>query len=549
MSAPAASAPRARRRGALAVVAGVGVLAAHAGLAPLLVAWTARPGLRVVADGPRVVEDPGAAGPGGHLLDGASAREEDDGVAPGLVRHRWFTRYRGGVERGVGRVRLLGPFQDVAAPPCGGRLVVGQALLDDGKAGPGTVAEVVARELTAALRTVDVLAAGDFEKVTSLELRWASFVAHPFDASLFPEGTLRSPVPTGYLRIAAIAQFQWVDVPIVVGVVPRLDGGQLAFTVGLRARLDFGNRVLDWVKDRVGGDAIVTRMASGQLDTSLLAALGPPPPLELPDGHTIAIEPCPGRAVEIVEGSHAAVPLRWRLGGPVGDERIRPPAHGPIAWPPPAADRPITLDLDLDGLDGLGYELWRAGYLDQLLDGLDLAGRFNDDPLVQRMLSLRLSPVRLTLPPTLAPAPGDRLRLSLALAVDLGDGELVTPATAWGSFDVGLGAKPAAGDRTSAIAADVALRGLDLTCEPSPGLLVPCYGNVLSAVRGASTDVHATMAEALGGALTELFVDRRLDAGGAPAALAITGARARTITVGSSAMARVELDAHLVPPP
>ncbi len=541
------------RTGGAAVVAGVGLLVAHAALAPALVAWTARPPLRVAADGPAVVDDPRAAGAGGHPLDGVAAREADDGAAPGLVRHRWSVRYRGGVERAVGRVRLLGPFQDVAAPPCGGRLAVGQRLLDDGHGGPGTVAAVMARELSAALADVDNLAAGSFRRLRGLELRWVTLAQHPFELGMFPAGALRAPLPTGYLRAEAVAVFDRVDVPIVVGALPRVDGASLGFTIGVRARLDFGNRVLDWIKDRVGGDAIVTRIANGQLDTSLLAALGPPPPLELPGGRTLTVELCPDRAVDIVAGSHAAVGVRWRLGGPVGDARIRPPAHGPIAWPPPDPAAAITLDLDLDGLDGLAYELWRTGALDQLLTELDLPGRFNDHPLVRDLLSVRLAPVRLAWPPTLAAGPGDRLRLALALALDVGDGALTTPAVAWGLLDVGLGgARPAgaasAGAGPGAITTTVDIAGLELTCEPRPGLLTPCYPDLVAAVGDATTDVHAAMADALGRALTDLFVDRRLAADAAPAALAITGARARGLRVGAQPLIRVELDARLEPP-
>jgi hypothetical protein len=541
-----------RASGAVAVLAGVGLLAAHAIVAPALVAWTARPPLRVRTEGPRVVEDPAAAASAGRTLGGVRAREDDDGAAPGLVRHRWITRYRGGIERTVGRVRLIGPLQDVAAPPCGGRLAVGQRLLDDGRAGPGTVAAVLARELSAALADVDVVAAGEFRRLKRLEVRWATLVAHPYEIGLFPAAALAAPLPTGYLRASAIAEFRFLDVPIVVGALPRIDGGQLGFTVGVRARLDFGNRVLDWINDKVGGDAIVTRMANGEVDRSLLAALGPPPPLALPGGRTLTVELCPGRAVEIVDGASAAVPVRWRLGGPSragDDERVRPAAHPSVAWPAPDPATPITLDLDPDGLDGLAYELWRTGYLDELLDGLELPRRFNEHPLVRDLLSLRLSPMRLALPPTIAAGAGDRLRLALALAVNVADGELVTPATAWGVLDVGLGARASATASPTAIATDVAVAGLDLTCEPEPGLLAPCYPDLVASVRDATGDVHAAMSDALGGALTALFVDRRLTAAGAPAALAIHGARARGLPVGGQAVVRVELDARVDAPP
>ncbi len=542
--------------GATAVLAGAGLLIAHAALAPALVAWTARPALRVAADGPMVVAEPATAGTGGHTLDGVVALEDDDGDGPGLVRHRWRARYRGGVERVVGRVRLLGRFQDLAAPPCGGRIVVGQRLLDDGHAGPGTVAAVVARELSAALATVDNLAAGRFRKLEGLHLTWTSMLEHPFELGMFPASALRAPTPTGYLRAEAIAVFERVEVPVVVTALPRIDGGQLGFIIGVRARLDFGNRVLDWVNDRLGGNGLVTRVARGQLDTSLLAALGPPPPLELPGGRTLVVELCPDRAVEIVAGSHAAVPVRWRLGNvgnATGDLAIRPPAHGPIVWPPPDPAAALTLDLDLDGLDGLAYELWRTGYFDELLAQLDLPGRFNQDPLVQSLLSLRLGAMRLALPPTLAAGPDQRLRLALAVAVELEDGALITPAQAWGLIDVDLAGRPPTGataaTTSSTIATDVDLAGLDLTCEPSPGLLTPCFADLVATVRDATGDVGSTLGGALGDALTALFVDRRLAADLAPAALAITGARAQGRRVGAQAMVRIELDAHLEPPP
>jgi len=45
-------------------------------------------------------------------------RIDDTGAGPGLHRRRWSVRYRGGVERAVGAVQLVGPFQDPRAPGC-----------------------------------------------------------------------------------------------------------------------------------------------------------------------------------------------------------------------------------------------------------------------------------------------------------------------------------------------------------------------------------------------------------------------------------------------
>ena len=527
------------RAGLIATVAGVALAAAHVALVPALIAATARPPLEVRRTGGLVAE-PGAATAVGEVIGGAPAVVGHDGDGPGLVWTRWIVRYRGGVERAVGAVQLVGPLQDVSAPPCSGRLIVGQRLLDDGAAGPGTVAAVIARELTAALDGTENFATGRFVRVDGVRVRWAELGDQPFDLAMFPATALRAPRPTGYLRTEATLAFERVRVPVTLGAIVRLDGGRPAVTVGVRARLDFDSRVLRWISEHVGGDRLATRMASGQLDTTLLAALGPPPPVHLPGGGELVFEPCPDRPVEVRADAYAAVPLRWRLGGPVGAEAIRPPARGPVAFAPPPADARVVLDLDLDALNGLVYELWRAGWLDRQLDQLAIHDRFNRDATVATYLTLRLSPVRLPLPPTLAPGTDGRLRLALALALNLADGPTVTAATAWGALDVGLGAT-AAGDR---LAADVGVTNLELTCEPSPGRLVPCYGDIVAAVRAAAPDAHAGMGAALADALDQLFVDRRLTTDGAPAALAITGVRAHTDAAGA---VRLELDAHVAP--
>src|SRR5204862_85239 len=53
-----------------------------------------------------------------------------DGAGPGIHRVSWRTEHRGGFVDEVGAAQLVGPFQDPARPPCGIRLVVGQAFLD-----------------------------------------------------------------------------------------------------------------------------------------------------------------------------------------------------------------------------------------------------------------------------------------------------------------------------------------------------------------------------------------------------------------------------------
>ena len=96
------------------------------------------------------------------------------------------------------------------------------------------------------------------------------------------------------------------------------------------------------------------------------------------------------------------------------------------------------------------------------------------------------------------------------------------PVSKIGDRLVGLGAgRPTSATSaatTGAIAASVDLAGLELTCAPRPGLLTPCFADLVASVRDATGDVPAAVAAGLGDALTALFVDRRLTADLAPAA-------------------------------
>lgn len=521
------------RVGGLAALIGVALVAGHAALVPSWVAATSRPALFVDDAPPLVAEVAPIPRPA------AGAEVHQDGAGPGLVVTRWQARYRGGVTRTIAAPTLVGPFQDVATPPCAGRLAVGQRLLDDGD---GTIAPIVRRELTAALADLDVVGLGRFRRLETLALRWVGLRDHPFDRAMFPAAALRAPQPGGYLRAKATVVFERAKLVVILGAVPRTDGGTLGFTIGLAVHVDVDNRALQWIADRIGVDRLATKFARGQLDTALLAALAPPPPLPLPGGGELIIEPCPDRPVEVVADRYAALALRWRLTAPVATEdgvAIRPPRRGPVALPPPRPEAAITFDLDLDGLNGLLYQLWRTGYLDRELDRLDLAGRFNRHPVVASFLTLRLSPVRLALPPVVAPAPPDRLRLDLVTALAIADGA-GAPTEALALAGVALGLTGTAG-----ITTEVALAGLELTCRPAPGRLAPCYGDVVDTVRAESGEAPAALGAALSTALTELFVGQRLVTDQAPAELAIVGARAATVAAGAGV--RLELDARIAP--
>src|SRR5256885_1501830 len=100
------------------------------------------------------------------------AETEPAPAGPGLVRRRWRTEYRGGFTREVGATQLVGPFQDPAAPPCSGRIVVGQRLLDQ-------LAAPMAAMIDGELRGETIFPVGDYHRLRQLALRWARLEAPP----------------------------------------------------------------------------------------------------------------------------------------------------------------------------------------------------------------------------------------------------------------------------------------------------------------------------------------------------------------------------------
>ncbi|MCE9574567.1 MAG: hypothetical protein K8W52_15575 [Deltaproteobacteria bacterium] len=534
-------------RRALAVGLGAGVVAAHALALPRLLAHFARPDLEVAIDGPAVAPSwslrgtaPVDLGPRLTVdLDGAPLTGAP--VAPGLHYLRFTTHYRGGFERRVGAVQLVGPFQDPAHPPCSTRVIVGQRFLDDGHAGPGTVAHAVKAELTRQLRGMSAFPVGDFVRVSDVKVAWAERKRHPEDL-----GLLRKDDPHGYARATATVELDRVSVPITVALIPKLEGDNLRFLVRVRAKLEFGNRFFDWVSDRFDGDAFATNLAREQIGAGLITALGPPPPLELPGGHTLRFRYC-GEAPSIGNNGYASLPLAVAIGDATGAEHVLPPRYGAASTVPPVEGTVLALDLDLDALNALLYELWRVGYLDAELERVGLHRRFNDDPTVQELLSIRLSPVTLALPPVVsarATPTGPGLRLAAAAQLTIGDGDHAVAGRVWGGLDLDFhrGSAPAVG-------VDVGLGPLELTCLPSPHQLVPCYADLVAALRDRAGELHGTLTDAFAAILTSLFVDRKVAAEGMPGALTIRGVRASIPASGPSpenALVRLELDATLV---
>jgi hypothetical protein len=302
--------------------------------------------------------------------------------------------------------------------------------------------------------------------------------------------------PHGYVRISATVVFDRVAVPIVVALVP--DGPGVHFRTAARAELAFDNRVVQWVSDRLGGDKLATRLARRQIDDVLVTTLAPPPPFELDDHQQLQFTYCTD-PIQIAEGAYAALPFAVAFTGA--------PVHVASALPPPTAE-PLSIDLSPDALDALLFELWRTGWLDRRLADAGLDRRFNTDPTVTEYLSVRISAPHLALPPVVTPD-GTKLRLAADARLTIADGATTTTGRLYGALTFGF-------------PASVDVGALELSCERTPSVLVPCYGDLVAALRDRGPDFHGALTQQFLKLLDAIFVDRHV--AGLAADVTINGA-------------------------
>jgi hypothetical protein len=405
---------------------------------------------------------------------------------------------------------------------------VGQRMLDDGIASPGTFAGELARVLDAELRGESVVGLGEYKKVEKVSLQWAQLGNHPEDISLIYAA------PHGYVRARATIVFDRVSVPLVLALILEPSAQKLNFRILARAELAFDNRVMQWLSDKLGGNRLATRLARDQIDASLVTALSPPPPFQLPDGQKLVFGFCNGPP-EIAENAWGALPFSVEIGR--SDRGVLPPRRGPVRHGPLAADTKLAIDLDADALNAILYELWRGKFLDRRLAAAGLDRRFNEDPTVQEFLSLRITPPTLALPPVIAF--GDKLQLHADARVTIADGPANTVGRIWGGLDFTFGAHA-----LEPIGVD--LGALELTCERTPTLLVPCYADLVAALRDRGPQFHGELTRTFGTLLREIFVDRRLHGEGMPADLVINAVSPTINVVAGNGSLRLALDGVLV---
>ncbi|MEO8550197.1 MAG: hypothetical protein ABI678_09485, partial [Kofleriaceae bacterium] len=445
--------------------------------------------------------------------------ETTDGEGAGLRRKRWRVSYRGGFAREVGATQLVGPFQDPDAPACSGRVIVGQQLLDDG------IAPAMQKLLDAQLRGEEIFPVGKYRRIDKLTLEWARFETHVYDAALLGAAG----APHGYLRASARIVFDRVTVPLVLAAIPEQADTELHFRVHAFAQVEVANGILQWLNSKVDlTSKLATRLANHELDAMLVTALAPPPPFDLDKAQQLAFTFC-NEPVEIRDRASGTLPFAVRIGR--APAKILPPR---IDKPATAAiTGPLAIELDVDALNAILYELWRTGWLDRRLAAVGLDRRFNADATVQEYLTVRLSPLRLALPPVISPA-GDHLRLAADARVNLDDHGL-TVGRVYGALDFRF-----AHDLTST----VKLGALELACERSPTTLVPCYADLVDALATRSADFDGALTTAFVDLLRDIFVDRELATGDLPGVLRIRGV-VPTLLPGASGV-HLELDAKLI---
>ena len=450
------------------------------------------------------------------LVDGAPAAPAV--LAPGVHRVEWQAWYRGGFERRVGRTVLAGPLQDPAHPPCGVRLVVGQALLD-------ALAPLLVARVEAGM-------AGQlgFRQVERVEL-----VLDAGDAA-------RVPPRRAGIALTLLLRFSRGRVPVYVRVAPSIVAGRLALTaeVDARVQLDWG-----WLEgtiellgqtERLNG--LVRDVARGEVDLVLGPVecfLSRPPPVPLEGGRELHLAYCESEPITIVQARSLTVPLAVPVLATASGVL---PVRLPGSPPPGPPDAPIAIDISLDAANAVLHQMWSSGALDVLLAGQGLERRFNESQDVRDLLTVRAGAPRLSMPPTLAPShdPERPVALSVEAELLLLDGALRTPARLYGRASLDL--RSGAGQE---VLADVAVTDLALTCVPEPGRLTACYAALFEAARSRSPELHPPLAAALRTWFADLVAGRELGGTVGTPRIVLTSARLTPRIDSQSGWFRVEL--------
>ena len=420
----------------------------------------------------------------------ARAKMSVENLAPGLRRVEWDADYGGGFRQRAAVTVETGPFQH--GPTCGVALLIGQQFLDE------TLAPLARTEIEHGLAGVGHWTIGDFKKVGDLKLKWVK------------GKTL------GGLDVALALVFDRATINVKIGITPILRAGKLALIPDVAAGVQLGSKVIGagaWVASKLGVFD-KDQEARSQVMDLIDGIAGALQSLELPSielpGHagTLPIEFCPDGQIAVVDGAYMAIPLALQADGAIHLKRADK------APPPP--DGPIAVDVDLDVVNLLLHKLWTGGVIDAALDE-KAAQAFNVAEDVQRFLSMRLGRVTVSAPPTVERGTTHLLALAAEAAVELDDGNAVTPGRLFGRIDFDVGA--AGGHMKLRLSPDDVARDLAetvvLTCEPEAHVFQPCFATIVEAalteVRSRRTDVHDWLTTQLENVLDQVVTDYTFD--------------------------------------
>jgi hypothetical protein len=104
-------------------------------------------------------------------------------------------------------------------------------------------------------------------------------------------------------------------------------------------------------------------------------------------------------------------------------------------------------------------------------------------------------------------------------------------------------------DFVFAAASSVDLGALELSCERTPAMLVPCYADLINAIRDRGEAFHGELTQSFAALLNDIFVDRRLSDSALPVDLVIKRASPSTLSSSHNASLHLDLDAELVAKP
>ncbi len=473
-------------------------------------------------------------------LNGKPANLRRASAGPGMHRAEWRVRYKGGFERRVGFTQLVGPFQNLDKPACAARLFVGQSFIDDGKASPGTAVAMVKKIILKEMKDFSQWPVGKFDKITELRAQWVGMDNKKWSEDLHTTITFENlkDLPSGYFGLSAKIRLDDGAVNLKIAILPRIKDKEIDLKAYVNADVTLDNRVYNWVAHRFDIDDRVGSQVQDEMRDAMKDVFTLPPPVPLPGNRKLTFIYCPGGKLRVKDNTHVMIPVALHLDGahpgvlPVSLGRVNRDENAPR----PA---PLTFEFELEAINAVLYYLWHTNFLDeQLKNHGRIEERFNKNSIVKELLSIRLQNVRLSLPPTATATGNPKVPFQIAAAatMDIRDGKQITKSHIYST--IGFDFK---GSNTRKAVARLTFRDLEVTCEPEPGLLKPCFSDIVEVMRQRSDALHGELTRQFTDTFNKLVLDRYIGNDDSLAGFVTTGAKVSATPMGRSGVIRVDV--------